>query len=138
MRKSKVIIPALGVLILSTAASVTGTVAWFTANRTAIITAGEFAVVKTGNDLSVTLGAGVGTAVVNGNNPAVNVTTGYKLTDASFDHTVVVAGHEDEASANIVTPNVPRTNVLKNTALKDVDASEMLSPQQHQTPHSSS
>ena len=126
MKKSKVIIPALGVLILSTAASVTGTVAWFTANRTATITAGEFAVVKTGNDLSVTLGTGVGTAVTNGVNPSVTTTSGYKLTDASFDHTVVVAGHEDEASANVVTPDVPRAKVLKNTALKDVDASEML------------
>lgn len=31
-RKSKIIIPALGMLLLSTAASITGTVAWFTAN----------------------------------------------------------------------------------------------------------
>ena len=36
-RKSKIIIPALGMLLLSTAASVTGTVAWFTANN--IVTA---------------------------------------------------------------------------------------------------
>lgn len=33
MKKSKVIIPALGMLLLSTAASITGTVAWFTANN---------------------------------------------------------------------------------------------------------
>lgn len=33
MKKSKVIIPALGILSLSTAAAVTGTVAWFTAAR---------------------------------------------------------------------------------------------------------
>ena len=32
MKKTKVIIPALGMLLLSTAASVTGTVAWFSAN----------------------------------------------------------------------------------------------------------
>lgn len=32
MKKTKVIIPALGMLLLSTAASVTGTVAWFAAN----------------------------------------------------------------------------------------------------------
>ena len=31
MKKTKIIIPALGILLLSTAASVTGTVAWFTA-----------------------------------------------------------------------------------------------------------
>ena len=34
MKKTKIIIPALGVLLLSTAASVTGTVAWFSANST--------------------------------------------------------------------------------------------------------
>ena len=34
MKKTKVIIPALGILLLSTAASVTGTVAWFSANST--------------------------------------------------------------------------------------------------------
>ena len=34
MKKTKVIIPALGILLLSTAASVTGTVAWFTASNT--------------------------------------------------------------------------------------------------------
>ena len=34
MKKTKVIIPALGMLLLSTAASITGTVAWFSANNT--------------------------------------------------------------------------------------------------------
>ena len=32
MKKTKIIVPALGMLLLSTAASVTGTVAWFSAN----------------------------------------------------------------------------------------------------------
>ena len=34
MKKTKIIIPSLGLLLLSTAASVTGTVAWFAANAT--------------------------------------------------------------------------------------------------------
>ncbi len=38
MKKTKVIIPALGLLLLSTAASVTGTVAWFAANSTVTAT----------------------------------------------------------------------------------------------------
>ena len=38
MKKSKIIAPALGVLILSTAASISGTVAWFTANSTIDVT----------------------------------------------------------------------------------------------------
>ena len=38
MKKTKIIIPALGILLLSTAASVTGTVAWFSANTTTTVT----------------------------------------------------------------------------------------------------
>ena len=38
MKKTKVIIPALGILLLSTAASVTGTVAWFSMNNTVTAT----------------------------------------------------------------------------------------------------
>lgn len=38
MKKTKVIIPALGLLVLSTAASVTGTVAWFSANNSVNVT----------------------------------------------------------------------------------------------------
>ena len=38
MKKSKIIVPALGVLVLSTAASISGTVAWFTANNSVAIT----------------------------------------------------------------------------------------------------
>ena len=38
MKKTKVIIPALGILLLSTAASVTGTVAWFSMNTTVTAT----------------------------------------------------------------------------------------------------
>ena len=33
MKKSKIIVPALGILVLSTAAAVTGTVAWFTSSN---------------------------------------------------------------------------------------------------------
>lgn len=35
MKKSKILIPALGILVLSTAASITGTVAWFSSNASA-------------------------------------------------------------------------------------------------------
>lgn len=38
MKKSKIIVPALGILVLSTAAAVTGTVAWFTSNNTLSVT----------------------------------------------------------------------------------------------------
>lgn len=88
MKKSKVIIPALAMLVLSTAASVTGTVAWFTANRTATITTGNFAVVKTDGTLDVSCTYGVGTAVTtdgSGKNTIVNPVTDAKIGDISFN-----------------------------------------------------
>ena len=45
-------------LTLSVAASVTGTVAWFTASRTASITASNLAAFNTDGDLSLVLSAG--------------------------------------------------------------------------------
>lgn len=44
MKKTKVIIPALGLLLLSTAASVTGTVAWFSMNNTASVSGMQISV----------------------------------------------------------------------------------------------
>ena len=59
MKKSKLIVPAaLAVMLLSTAASVTGTVAWFTANRAVEIGAGKFEVTSTDGSLAVTLADG--------------------------------------------------------------------------------
>ncbi|MCR4698236.1 MAG: hypothetical protein K5762_02605 [Bacilli bacterium] len=50
--KSKVIIPALAMIALTTAASATGTVAWFTANQTVIAT-GLAATVSAGDNLFI-------------------------------------------------------------------------------------
>ena len=37
MKKSKILVPALGILVLSTAASITGTVAWFSVNNSVTV-----------------------------------------------------------------------------------------------------
>lgn len=89
-KKSKIIIPAMGLILLSTAASISGSVAWFTANRTAEINTGNFAVVKTDGNLGVALTEGVGTAV---SSTTVSAKTGgeapneweAKLGDISFN-----------------------------------------------------
>lgn len=52
MKKSKIIAPALGVLILSTAASISGTVAWFTANNSVAVT-GMSVTTKVGSNLLI-------------------------------------------------------------------------------------
>ena len=52
MKKSKIIAPALGVLVLSTAASISGTVAWFTANS-AVSVKGMVVSTKVGSNLLI-------------------------------------------------------------------------------------
>lgn len=84
MKKSKVIVPALGLLLLSTAASISGSVAWFTATRTFNTTISDFTATTTDGALAVTMGAGVGTSVTAN---AVSLATDVKLGDASFNHT---------------------------------------------------
>ena len=65
MKKTKIIIPSLGLLLLSTAASVTGTVAWFAANASVEATGmqitaktdSEFLVISKTSDLTANAGS---------------------------------------------------------------------------------
>ena len=98
MKKSKIIIPALGMLLLSTAASVTGTVAWFTSMQTGSAEITSFAVTKTGGTLETELVPGNGTEL-NGSattgsivlkgtvSTAGDTTDDAILTHGSYDHT---------------------------------------------------
>lgn len=119
MKKSKIIVPALGVLLLSTAASISGTVAWFTANRSFSTSAGSFAVVKTNANLDAVVTAGLATKVVEGGNPVVQFapasgTDVHELTDASFDHKT--------ATHDIYAPNADGSAVAKKVALANATA----------------
>ena len=90
MKKSKIIIPALGMLILSTAASVTGTVAWFTTVSTANASITSFAVRKLGGDLSYSVTALTGTERATPSDPKSAIQlkgTNPAMCDASYDHT---------------------------------------------------
>ena len=115
MKKSRIIIPALAMIAFSMAASITGAVAWFTAQRTATVNAGTYAVVKTTSDLEVTLGTGVGTSVSNN-----TVTVNGKLTDGSFDH----------KNKYIYTPNESGTGIAAGSkgkiSLTDSNLSTLL------------
>lgn len=122
MKKSKIIVPALALIAFSMAASITGSVAWFTANRTATINAGTYVVVKTSANLEFTLTGGIGTEVdTNSDNTILTQTTpssgpavGNKLTDGSFDH----------VGEMIYTPNAAVTSA-SGTALSAATASNM-------------
>lgn len=116
MKKTRIIIPALAMIAFSVAASITGTVAWFTANRTVSIDAGTYAVVKTSSDLSCTVADGIGTSATNsGSTHGISVTG--KLTDGSFDH----AGSNNF----IYAPNLSGTKVGSRNALASATASDL-------------
>ena len=115
MKKTRIIIPALAMIAFSVAASITGTVAWFTANRTAQIDAGTYAVVKTTSDLTCTVENVVGTTATNSASTHTIAVNG-KLSDASFDH--VGSNHY------IYEPDSGLT-IKKRTALASASASNM-------------
>ena len=113
-KKSKIVVPALALILLSTAASISGSVAWFTASRSTQVKTGEFTVVRTGDDLAVALtaGAGIDNTIAN---QTLNAKENYNLTDASFDHTfhdTSVDGWSTWVSPFVVEPDVPRQNIL--------------------------
>ena len=85
LKKSAVVIPALARIAVTAAASVSGTVAWFTANRVVSATAGTFTAYDDNGSLAITATAGKGTTVTNSKNVSVLGV----LTDASFDFTNV-------------------------------------------------
>ncbi|MCI7267760.1 MAG: hypothetical protein MR501_01160 [Mollicutes bacterium] len=98
MKKSKIIIPAAAILALSVGASVTGTVAWFTAARTASFTGNNLAVVNAAGDLKVTLSAVTGCSL-SADSKSVNLTY---LRDASFDGSKVYVADLSQDGTKII------------------------------------
>ncbi len=84
MKKSKVIVPAMALLLFSTAASITGTVAWFTSVRTFTTEAGNFEVGQLDGNLACAVTEGVATDVTNNK---VSFEANSILGDASYNHT---------------------------------------------------
>lgn len=107
MKKSKIIIPAAAILALSVGASITGTVAWFTASRTATIAANNLAAINTAGDLSVSLTAGHGTSLID-ENKKVELSF---LRDVSYKHT--------SGTAFVAVLDTNGTNVLATRELSE-------------------
>ena len=103
MKKSKIIIPALGILLLSTAASVSGTVAWFTASRTFATTVSEFGVGSIDGELKAVVAGVVGTKQKGTSNATDKATILFAnadgdpsvLTDASYDSSAALVYTDD-------------------------------------------
>jgi hypothetical protein len=117
MKKSKIIYPAVALLLLSTAASVTGTVAWFTANKTFNMSATTFKVVKTESGLSTTLAELYGVTKAADSD---TLTVNGLLTDASYSiagnvlYTDVAKddGTQPEAYTSLEAPSASNTKWL--------------------------
>ncbi len=86
-KKSLLVVPALGVLLLAAAGSVGGTVAWFSSVSSVKANAGTFASKATDGSLTLQMGAGHGTTAeeVDGVQSA-KVASGDFMTHASYDH----------------------------------------------------
>ena len=100
-KKSKIIVPALALITATTAASVTGTVAWFTAARTATVTASNFESTSLSSTMKVTTTAGVGTS--GGTSTAAenaSITVDGKLTHGSYNAQANNAGNLYVANVN--------------------------------------
>ena len=96
-KKSKIIVPALALITATTVASVTGTVAWFTANRAVTVKAENFIATKVESNLVVTTAGRIGTAATD-DEKGITTTTGTdttttnKLTHGSYDAQNAAAG----------------------------------------------
>ena len=91
MKKTKIIVPALGLLLLSTAASVTGTVAWFAANTT--VTATGMSVTVKSDSTFLLIKAGEATLS--------EVRTGKKISDTAVNQSAALYPVAHDSIANI-------------------------------------
>lgn len=81
MKKTKIIIPALAALCLGAVASVSGTLAWFSASKSKSVSVDNVAVINTQGSLKAEFGAGKNTTVASSG--ALQLADGWKLRDAS-------------------------------------------------------
>ncbi len=119
MKKSKIIIPALGMLLLSTAASVTGTVAWFTSVQTASASTTSFAVRKVGGELALVIktaadGSQYGTGTAKSGDAVTLTGTNPALCDASYDHVTAKKIYKANSSATSFSTLAAESNWVVN------------------------
>ena len=141
-KKSKIIVPALALITATTAASITGTVAWFTASRAVNVAASTFVTTKLETDLSVTLTKGVGTTVTDSNATSQAVTVNGSITHGSYnavngasgslyvaninDEGTAVTSYEDLGSVTSQAVESPTTSNSKWLAKADTTAANRI------------
>ena len=119
MKKSKIIIPALALIAVTTAASIAGSVAWFTASRQATINAGTFAVVKTNANLKYEIAAGVATSIETVQGKETIVLGNNKLTDGSVNHSTGKAYTPNDEGTGLITGDKQQIDLTQNKTTLD-------------------
>ncbi len=115
MKKSKIIIPAAAILALSVGASITGTVAWFTAARSVNVNVNNLAAIDTAGDLSVELKTVLNGGATIDEHDAITLTA---LRDASYDGAKIYGCTTDTGAVSGETGEVVRvtgTQEITNT-----------------------
>ena len=102
MKKTKIIVPALGMLLLSTAASVTGTVAWFAVNTSVTVT---------GLQVRAKAEGGI-------------VIAPYQITKSSVSNPTGEAPNRTNTKTDYAIAN-PDANAFKNTATNNLGLAEL-------------
>ena len=129
LKKSLLVVPALGVLMLAAAGSVGGTVAWFSSVNTFNTAISSFSVGRVNGNLSVEMTAGRGTKKV-GDAIVVGAADGnVKMTHGSFKHTVETVG--DGSVYTVTNQSVARLTGEHNeggtyTGVVAIDAAKFL------------
>ena len=119
MKKSRIILPALGVLILSSAAAVTGTVAWFTASRIANVAMSGISAVNPEQGLILDYAKDGGNTTINVT-PAgdYNASTGVVSNNATV---AVVHNQLRDASVDVSADKVFGTVLADDGAIASIE-----------------
>ena len=125
MKKSLLIAPVLGILLVAAAGSVGGTVAWFSSVNTFNTEISSFAVGRVEGALNVTMAADRGTVKVGDAIAVGKLAAGdSKLTHGSFDHTIATVG--DDSVCTLDEQSISATTTVSGGAVS-LDRTKFLS-----------
>ncbi len=117
MKKTKIVVPALAVLLLSTAASVSGTVAWFSMNTSVTVT-GMSVTTKVSSNLQIAqtnLEANYTDAITQARSGILEPASSISGADGSFYYTTAAKGDGDAKTDAYTLYNENATPALANS-----------------------
>lgn len=118
MKKSKILVPALGILVLSTAASITGTVAWFSVNNSVTVNGMQVTTKVAGNLLIAEENAEAqfGSALAQGRTGVLEPASTTNNVDYFYTTDAKADGSKQEATTDKPYVAYNESTALANTA----------------------